>query len=145
MNYLKKMAFALALVAGLCGGAWPQTLRHDVAYRNWDSHTVYRTNNLYRPVQWGFYYYPNGTYNYYPYGTYGYYPYNAYGYYPYGNYWYYPYYGTYPYRTWGNWGYYPRGGWGWGHGVWDHGRFRADGGHGGDHGVGHVGGHGGRR
>jgi len=88
MNYLKKMAFVLALVAGLCGGAWAQTLRHDVAYRNWDNHVVYRNNQLYRPVQWGVYYYPNGTYSYYPYGAYGYYPYNAYSDYPYGNYWY---------------------------------------------------------
>lgn len=139
MNYLKKIAFTLALVAGLCGGAWAQNLRRDVAYRRWDNHVVYRNNYVYRPAQWGVgvYSYPYSTYGYYPYGTYNYYyPNGVYGYYPYSYYSYYPYgyYGYYPYRTWGNWGYYPRG-------V----PYRAYGWHGGARAYGHDGHYGRRR
>ena len=141
MNHLKKIAFTLALVAGLCSGAWAQNWGHRVAYRNWDNRVVYRNHYVYRPVQWGGYYYPYSTYGYYPYGAYGYYPYSTYGYYPYG-YGYYPNYSYYyPYRTWGRWGYYPHRGWGWDH---DHAGNR-NGWHDGGHGWGRGGDHGHRR
>ena len=127
MNYLKKMALALALIAGLCGGAWAQDRGHHDAERRVDRHWVYQ----YRNGHWGYFpyrtwgsYYPYTTYSYYPY-NYGYYPYGAYGYYPnsgyYGTYGYYPYGRYYPYRNWGTWDHYPNR-------AWDHGR---DGWHGG--------------
>lgn len=93
MNYWKKMALALALVAGLCGGAWSQDWgRHDANRarkdsqwsardharaqardRNHDRDWSYRNNPNYR--------YRNGQWGYTPNRTWG----SNYGYYPYGN------------------------------------------------------------
>jgi len=73
MNYWKKIAFVLALVAGLCGGAWARNHDRD---RDWRYH-----NNPNYQYRWG--------------GSYGYYPYGAYRYYPYGRYY------RYPNSTWG--------------------------------------------
>jgi hypothetical protein len=126
MNYFKKMAFILALVAGLCGGAWAQNWGHGGANHARDNHSWnrsapehgrasvpsgnwgYRNNSnyQYRNGHWGWG--PNRTWGgHYPNGNYGYYPNGNYGYYPYGNYGYYPYGGYYPYPTTG--GYYPGG------------------------------------
>lgn len=115
MNYLKKMALVVALVAGLCGGAWARDLGHrGGAFRG--GHPAYRVapNYAYRG-NWG-YPYRGGVWGTYPY-RYGYYPYN-YGYYPYNAYGYYPYnYNLYPY----GYGYYPYAGYaspGVGFGLW---------------------------
>lgn len=107
MKYLKKIAFTLALIAGLCGGAWAQNWGHRDAGRHWDNHSVYR-GHPYNQYRGGWGYAPNrnwgGWGGYYPYRNYGYYPYAGYGYYPYSAYRYYPYnYGYYP----GGWAYNP--------------------------------------
>lgn len=104
MNYLRKIAIALALVAGLSVGAWAQSWGHRDAARHWDNHPVYH-GQAYAPYLGGWGYVPNrGWDGYYPYRNYGYYPYGAYGYYPNRAYGYYPYnYGYYP----GGWGYPP--------------------------------------
>ena len=140
MNYLKKMAFVLALVAGLCGGAWAQNWGHgeathardnhswnrsapehgsaSVPNRTWNSHTTpnyqYRNGEIYRNNP--NYQYRNGQGVYVPNRTWGTsYPYGNGGYYPYpttGGYYPYPNTGGYyPYPNTG--GYYP-GGWGYG-------------------------------
>jgi len=132
MNYLKKAAFVLALVAGLCGGAWaadwghrnannnhawrgsvPEHGRASIPNRTWNYHNyehrdgrwAYRNNPNYQYRNGGSVYAPNRTWGtYYPYGTSG-------NYYPYGtNGSYYPYPttgGYYPYPNTG--GYYPGG------------------------------------
>jgi len=110
MNYWKKMTLALALVAGLCGGAWAAQdpghgdRNHDRDSHRWsggdrhhgrdrdhDRNWDYRHDrdwdrdrqSGYAPNRtWG--YYPNGNYGYYPYGTY--YPGGAYGNYGNGGY-----------------------------------------------------------
>jgi hypothetical protein len=88
MNYWNKMAFGLALVAGLCGGAWAQDRGHDDKDKARDSHQWRdrdhdrdhegdrdrdrwrdRRDGYYRNRNWG--YYPNGNYGYYPNGTWG--------------------------------------------------------------------------
>lgn len=132
MNHFKKMAFGLALVAGLCGGAWAADWGHrntthaqashawrgsaaarssaSVPTRTWNSHTTsqnsawgaYRNNPNYQ--------YRNGQWVYVPNRTWGtYYPSGTGTYYPYpttGTYYPYPTTGTYyPYPTTG--GYYP--------------------------------------
>ena len=141
MNCWKKMAFGLALVAGLCGGAWAQDWGHrdsnharstptwrgtvpqhnaGVQNHNWG----YRNNPnyQYRNGQWAYrnnpnYQYRNGRWVYVPNRTWGtYYPNGNYGYYPNGSY--YP--DTQP------WGYYPNGGyypgtWGYGNGNYGYG------------------------
>jgi Ni/Co efflux regulator RcnB len=113
MNYLKKTAFALALIAGLCGGAWAQDWAHrdrdhDRDNQRWRDHDRRRDwdhdrdhdrdrdrDYRYRNGQWG---YQNrgwgGNYPYYPNGTY----------YPNQSRWGYGYPGTYP-GTVGTWGY----------------------------------------
>jgi len=128
MNDFKKMALGLALVAGLCGGAWATDWAHrdtshaqashawkgsaaarnsaSVPTRTWNSHTTsqysgwgaYRNNPNYQ--------YRNGQWVYVPNRTWGtYYPYGTGAYNPY------PTTGTYyPYPTTG--GYYPGGTWG---------------------------------
>jgi hypothetical protein len=125
MNYFKKMAFVLALVAGLCGGAWAQNWGHGEANHARDNHSWNRStpehgrasvpsgnwgyrnnpNYQYRNGEWrnnGNYEYRNGHWGWGPNRTWGgYYPNGNYGYYPNGNYGYYPY---------GNSGYYPYGG-----------------------------------
>jgi hypothetical protein len=128
MNYWKKMAFVLALVAGLCGGAWaadwghrdashaqnnhtwrgsvPQHSGASLPNRAWSSHTT--PNYQYRTGGWGTYrnnpnyQYRNGQWVYVPNRSWGtYYPNGTYGsYYPYPTTG-----GYYPYPTTG--GYYP--------------------------------------
>ena len=94
MKYLKKIAFTLALIAGLCGGAWAENWGHHEV----DRHGGYRGHPYYQ-YRGGWGYAPNrGWSGYYPYRNYSYSPYSYYGYYPYSSYGYYP-------RTWG---YYPR-------------------------------------
>lgn len=58
MSYWQKMAFALALVAGLCGGAWAQVWGSRATNQNRDSHAarqtdsrVWRNNNQTRAAQ----------------------------------------------------------------------------------------------
>ena len=142
MNYLRKVAFVLALVAGLCGGGWaadwghrdanhaqashtwkgsvPEHGRASVPNHTWSSHTT--PNYQYRTGGWGTYrnnpnyQYRNGQWVYVPNRTWGtYYPYGTYGNsYPYGTYG-----SNYPYPTTGGYypypttgGYYPAGGYG---------------------------------
>jgi hypothetical protein len=122
MNHWKRMALGLALVVGLCGGAWAENWGHRDGDRGRDSHWAYRSPGYqYRSGYWGNWggYYPYRSYSYYSYGNYGgYYPYGSYSrYYPYGNYGYYP---SVPYYP-GTWGYYPNRVWGYGrydHYVW---------------------------
>lgn len=129
MNYLKKMALALALVAGLCGGAWAQEWSHrgteqarashqatshqatnnvhqwgraPEVYRNHDvarNHDIYRNNDAWYRNNPN-YQWRNGQWAYVPRGTWG-------GYYPNGGY--YPG-GTWGYNPAGNWGYGPNAG-----------------------------------
>ncbi|HVP51776.1 MAG TPA: hypothetical protein VMT05_06695 [Terriglobales bacterium] len=132
MSYWKKMAFGLALVAGLCGGAWAQRWGHNDAKaqntQTWrgrvpqherasvQNHTWGHSspNYQYRNGGWAYrnnpnYQYRNGHRVYVPNRTWGtYYPNGNYGYYPNGNYGYYPN-GNYGYYPSGNYGYYPSG------------------------------------
>ena len=90
MKHLKKLGFALALLLGLCGGAWAQDWGHRAADRHWADrgHPVYTYRNWgYAPYGgWGAYrpynngYYSGGWGGYYPRGTWGYNP--GYRYYP---------------------------------------------------------------
>jgi len=141
MNDYKKIAFVLALVAGLCGGAWAADWGHrdtnhaqashswkssvparnsaSVPTRTWNSHTT--PNYQYRTGEWGAYrnnpnyQYRNGQWVYVPNRTWGTYsPYGTSTYYPYpttGTYYPYPSTGTY-YPYPTTGGYYPAGGYG---------------------------------
>lgn len=119
MNYWKKIAFGLALVAGLCGGAWAQDWghrdrNHDRDDHHWRDRGHNRDHDRDRDRNWRYrnnpnYQYRNGQWGWGSNRTWG-------GYYPNGNYGYYPNGTYYPYPNTQPWGYYPNSTWGYGPG-----------------------------